>query len=58
MLSSTKQKLKNEAHKALIKKTLEGENRSLTVKSAKSNVPVIKPNCTAEVNHPTAFAPN
>ena len=34
------------AHK---KKTLEGENRSAMVNSANINVPVINPNCTAEV---------
>ena len=36
----------NEVHK---KKTLDVENRSAIVKSANNNIPVIKPNCTADV---------
>ena len=42
----------SEAHK---KKTLDGENRSAIVKSANNNVPVIKPNCTAEVKFSKAL---
>jgi aspartate ammonia-lyase len=39
---------------AHMKKTFEGENRSEIVKMAKSKVPAINPNCTAEVMFPKA----
>ena len=38
--------LPSEAHK---KKSLDVENRSAIVKSVNNNIPVIKPNCTADV---------
>ena len=41
--------LKSAATIALIKKTSEGEKRSEIVNTAKTNVPEIKPNCTALV---------
>lgn len=37
---------------ALQKNTLEGEKRSVKVNRAKIKVPIIKPNCTAEVISP------
>ncbi len=40
---------------ALIKNTLEGENRSANANIAKTSVPPIKPNCTAEVRCPKAL---
>ena len=40
---------------ALIKNTFEGENRSEIVKMAKVKVPLINPNCTAEVRCPNAL---
>ncbi len=39
---------------AQIKKTFEGEKRSAMVKMAKSSVPEINPNCTAETKWPKA----
>ena len=41
--------LNRDPSKAQHKNTLEGENRSAIVKMAKISVPVINPNCTAEV---------
>jgi hypothetical protein len=48
-------KLNNEPSKALIKNTFEGENRSTIFKIEKVNVPIINPNCTAEVKCPKAL---
>lgn len=47
--------LKRAASRALSKNIFEGEKRSAIVKMAKSNVPEIKPNCTAEVRCPKAL---
>lgn len=47
-------KLNMAASMALIKNTLEGENRSVMEKMAKSNVPAIKPSCTEDVMEPIA----
>ena len=41
---------------ALIKNTLDGENRSAIVNKANTKVPAIKPNCTAEVKFPKALS--
>ena len=43
---------------AHIKKTLEGENLSAIERIAKSSVPMINPNCTAEVKCSRAFSFN
>ena len=48
-ISSIIKRLKKAPSKALNRNTLEGENLSAMVKIAKVSVPVIKPNCTAEV---------
>lgn len=50
-------KLKSDPNKALTKKTFEGEKRSAIVKIAKIKVPMINPNCTAEVKCPKALKP-
>jgi hypothetical protein len=41
---------------ALTKNTLEGEKRSAIANNAKTKVPKINPNCTAEVRLPIAVA--
>jgi hypothetical protein len=46
----------NSAPASLTKNTLEGEKRSAI--NAKTKVPKIKPNCTAEVRLPIAVAVN
>ena len=48
-------KLNSDPSNALIKNTFEGENRSAIVKIAKISVPIINPNCTAEVKCPKAL---
>ena len=45
----------NAPNNAQTKNTFDGENRSTMVRIAKSNVPVINPNCTAEVKCPSAL---
>lgn len=47
-------RLTSPAIKADVKNTFEAENLSVIVNTANSNVPIIKPNCTAEVNCPKA----
>ena len=49
-------RLNKAPNKAQVKNTLEGENRSAIVKSAKTKVPEINPNCTAEVKCPKALS--
>ena len=49
-------KLNSAPSKALIKNTFEGENRSAIVKIAKISVPIINPNCTADVKCPRALS--
>lgn len=48
--------LKSAPSKAQLKNTFEGEKRSAMVKAAKSSVPKINPNCTADVKCPSALA--
>ncbi len=48
-------KLNSDPSKALIKKTFDGEKRSTIVKMAKISVPIINPNCTADVKCPSAL---
>lgn len=48
MESAIKLKLHRAAHRAQIAKTLEGEKRSAIINIAKTKVPKIKPNCTAD----------
>jgi hypothetical protein len=55
LLSKIIQVLQSAPNKAQTKKTLDGENRSAIAKSAKRNVPAIKPNCTAEVKFSKAL---
>ena len=49
-------KLKVAPNKALIKNTLDGEKRSAIVKIANTSVPIINPNCTADVKWPNALS--
>ena len=48
--------LNSDPSKAQVKNTFEGENRSAIVKMAKINVPMINPNCTAEVKGPKTLS--
>jgi len=56
--SQTTPKLNNAPKTAQEKNTLDGENRSAMDKIAKTRVPIINPNCTAEVKCPTALSLN
>ncbi|GAA4971112.1 hypothetical protein GCM10023315_21410 [Algibacter aquimarinus] len=47
--SNTVKRFKDAATTAQIKNTFDGENLSAIFKIANTNVPIIKPNCTAEV---------
>lgn len=49
-------KFKIAARKAQTKNTFDGENLSATLNMANKSVPVIKPNCIAEVNILKALA--
>ena|SRR6056297_2257884 len=51
-------KLKSAPKTAHQKNTLDGEKRSAIDKMAKTKVPTINPNCTAEVKCPTALSLN
>lgn len=55
LLSQMTPKLNKDPSKALTKNTFEGENRSAIVKTAKISVPIINPNCTAEVKCPKSL---
>ena len=56
LLSQMTPKLNSAPKRAHVENTLEGENRSAMDKIAKTRVPMIKPNCTAEVKCPTALS--
>ena len=47
--SSTVPKLQRAPNRALTRKTFEGEKRSAMLNKANKSVPIINPNCTAEV---------
>jgi hypothetical protein len=49
-------RLNSAPSKALIKNTREGAKRSAMVRIAKRSVPMINPNCTAEVRCPKALS--